>query len=657
MARIFFIGFTLLLPAAAVSAQAVETGVRIDLLSVVGVLLALCALAIYINANRRLHTLEQQAEAERQTRADLSQQLDAARQSVVVTEDRASIEVAGLKHSLDTLQKRLTDMEAKLTAQGHEMANTVLANSLLPLAERQYRSKDLKGALETYQRALAFSPANPAIYYRLGYIHTQRGDLDKAESLMTKALILDPAFTPARAGEGYIYRRRAEQDPRGKVRDSNLFAAESRLLTALYSAPKLLNEEGESWWCTLGGMYRDRGLFKKAVEAYRKAAQITPYSSYPQIHLALYQGMDEDYEAMQQTFREAERLARQQIMTNPDDYAYYADLLVARLGLGKIQEAEDTLNTVLKILPHDLVYAVPQLVRNLEKLASVMPEGSSHVEDTIEHIRQYMGERKQSEESVSLNSQSFVIAFEGSLPALSTRVSIQDKLADVAKAIDLTEPRPTIVILGGAMDMTSDDMQDTRAVIADGLIPFVQNNNVAVIDGGTDSGVMHLLGESRSKHVATFPLIGVAPINLVKFAGHDNPDGYDLNSGHSHFLLTGEGDWGDETDTMVQFAFTLTGQGKYPGLVLVINGGAIVRQEVYRLTITERLKFPMVVLEGSGRFADTLAEVYKTRETDDDELREVITKGNIELVSVKHGAQALVRRLNEILAIPAPMPE
>ena len=651
MARKIFISFMVFLPTAVAAAQESSPAVsRSDLLSLVGLLLALCALAVYIHTNRRLRTLEEQAQTTQRERDDLRQQLTADRQKVGLLQDRESVELAGLQNTISDLQARLKQTEDNLTAQRHTAANAVLATSLLPLAEKQYRSKDIKGALETYRRALDFSPSNPALDYRLGYIYTQRGELDTAQKYIDTALELDPGFTPARAAEGYIYRRRAERDPRGKARDNHLFTAESRLLTALYSAPKLLTEDGESWWCILGGMYRDRSLFKKAVDAYRKAAQITPYSSYPQIHLALYQGMDENYEGMQQTFREAERLARQQILANPEDYWFYADLLVARLALGKIQEAEDALNTVLKMLPYDLVYAAPQLLRTLEKLASVMPEGGAHVQDTIQHIREAVGDRQQASAQVSLLNQSFVIPFASSLPALGSHVSIQDDLSEVAKTVDLTEPRPAIVILGGAMDMASQEMQDTRPVIEEGLIPFVQKHNIAVIDGGTDSGVMRLLGEARRKHNATFPLIGVAPVNLVKFQGHDNPDGYDLESGHSHFLLTGEGDWGDETDTMVQFAFTLTGKGQYPGLVLVINGGAIVRQEVYRLTITERLKFPMIVLEGSGRFADTLAQAHQTHQTDDDELREVVTKGDIERVAVKHGPQALIRRLDAILA-------
>ncbi|MBZ0293143.1 MAG: hypothetical protein K8L99_11315, partial [Anaerolineae bacterium] len=365
--------------------------------------------------------------------------------------------------------------------------------------------------------------------------------------------------------------------------------------------------------------------------------------------LALYQGINDDPNAMIQSFREVERLARQKIQAAPENYWPYADLLLARLALGKIQEAEDTLNVVLRILPYDLAYAGSRLVSALETLARVMPEGNEHIKDVMGHVQQALANRSASEKDVSLSNESFVIPFTDGMPAMGVHISIQDQLGEIAKTLELHEPRPAILILGGAMEITSPEMQATRTLIEESLIPYAQEKQLAVIDGGTDAGVMRLMGQGRRKRQASFPLIGVAPINRVKYPGRDNPEGYDLESGHSHFLLTTEGDWGDETDTMVQFTYTLTGQGKYPGLVLVINGGAIVRQEVYRLTVTERLRFPVLVLEGSGRFADTLAAAYKSGVTDDDELQEIIKRDNIDLLSVKVTPETCREKLDQYL--------
>lgn len=591
------------------------------------------------------------AQALRRLEAVTNHLLDRLQQQVEADHDRLdTYQPAGweaLQARVEALTAQQDSLHKLLDNQQHEVANTVLALSLLPLGERQYRSKDLPGALDTYQRALELSPDNPAIHYRLGYIHAQKGELDTAEKHLKRALTIDAAFYPALAALGYVNRRRGEVVVSGPVRERYFAQAEQALLKALYNAPRLLNEDGDSWWVTLGGLYRDRRQFSRAVDAYRKAARVTPYSSYPFSHLALFEGLNDNVDGMLQTYREVERIARQEIQAAPDDYWPYADLLAARLALGKIQEAEETLNIILRIIPHDLVYAAPRLINTLETLSNLMPEGSEHVREVLGHFRQQIARR--TAEDIKLANQSFVIPFSDGLPALGVRVSLQDPLEPVAEALELQDYRSTILILGGAMETTSPEMQATRGLIEQGLIPYVQNNKLAVIDGGTDAGVMRLMGQSRRKRQATFPLIGVAPVNLVKYPGYENPDGYDLESGHSHFILTPDGEWGDETDTMVQFTSVLTNKGKMPGVVLVINGGAIVRQEVYRLAVTERLRFPVLVLEGSGRFADTLAQAYKTGVSDDDEVREIIRRGQIEIVPVSSGAEGLRRKFNQFL--------
>lgn len=516
--------------------------------------------------------------------------------------------------------------------------------SLLPLGDRQYRAKDLAGARETYERALRLSPHNPAILYRMGYIQCQRGELAEAEAYLTQSLDVDPSFRPALATQGMVLRRRGEILPAGKERDAQLREAESRLRQALEGAPRLLDEDGESWWCTLGGLYRVQNRIDLAADAYQQAARITPYSSYPLGNLALYRGLKGDYDGMIQTYREVERLARMQAQANPEDYWAYADLLVARLALGKIQEAESILNVVLDIMPEEMVYAGPSLLAILERLLALVPEGRSHIETTIKHIRENTAARR-NKADVHLRNESFVIPL-GDLPALAVRVSNEDEPGSIVQVLDLDEARPAFFMLGGAMNMESEEMKITRTIIDEGIVPYAEQHRMAVVDGGTDSGVMKLMGDARTQQQATFPLIGVAPINLVKFEGHDNPNGYNLDPGHSHFVFTPEGDWGDETDMIMALTQALAGNGLKPSLGIVINGGQIVRQEVYRLVITESLRFPIIVLEGSGRFADTLAAAYHSGETDDDQLREIISSGQLDLVSLKDGPKGMQAKLD-----------
>jgi hypothetical protein len=230
---------------------------------------------------------------------------------------------------------------------------------------------------------------------------------------------------------------------------------------------------------------------------------------------------------------------------------------------------------VLKLIPRELAYAASSLLVTLSKLARLVPDHTGNIERVMKYIRENVIEgRRLKDETLRLGNESFVIPFEG-FPAVAVRASNHDDTEVIAKILDLNESRPAIFIFGGAMDIDSKEMQDTHQVIENGLVPFAQQNRVAIVDGGTSTGVMKLMGQARSLHKATFPLVGVAPINLVRYQGYDNPNGYDLDPGHSHFVLTSEGDWGDETDMIVQLAQALSGMGKCPSLGLVINGGNI----------------------------------------------------------------------------------
>lgn len=580
----------------------------------------------------RLKRLEQTLQTVEEQTATAIRRLDSA-----LADDSQARQQAASR-----FDQALANIETSLEQQRLTAAQAALALTLLPQAERQYRAKDLASALDTYQRALALNEANPLVHYRVGYIHAQRAQFDQAEKHLERALALAPDFSPAVAALGYVCRRRADAARPGAEQEKLRFMAEEKLRAALRQSPRLLDEDGESWWAALGSLYRSAGSARRALRAYQEAAAVTPYSAYPLGNLALLRGSAGDTAAMLDTLRDVERLARAEIQAAPDDYWPYADLLLARLGLGKIQEAEETLRTALRLLPPAVPHAAAGLEKALTTLAELLPDSAATIADVIAHLR--AGAAGKAASGVSLANETFVITL-GDLPALAVRVSDQDDPARIVRLLDLAEARPAIFMLGGAVDMSSDAMNTTRPILEQGLAAYAQEHGIAIIDGGTHSGAMQMMGEARQRCRGTFPLVGVAPINLVRFNGHDMPGGYLLDPNHSHFVLTGEGDWGDETDFIVQIAQAVTG-GKFPALGIVINGGGIVRQEVYRLTLTERLGAPLLVLDGSGRFADTLAHAVTTGETDDSQLREIVARGRLEIAAVADGPDALRQRLS-----------
>ncbi len=249
------------------------------------------------------------------------------------------------------------------------------ALSFLPLGERQYRSGDLGGARAIYERALRLDPLNPVINYRMGYTCSQSGALDEAERYLRQALASEPDFAPALASLGYVYRRRAEEMPEGLERARAFNEAERHLTQALALLPNLVDDDGESWWGSLGGLYRRRGQLTEAVSAYREAARVTPASSYAYVNLALLGMQQYGVEAMRETWGQAQQLAAAETRADVDNYWGYADLVTTSLALGDAAAADDALTAFFRSIPAE-ADQVPQVLRgSLEQLSAALPAG------------------------------------------------------------------------------------------------------------------------------------------------------------------------------------------------------------------------------------------------------------------------------------------
>ncbi len=294
----------------------------------------------------------------------------------------------------EALQKMSSTLLQSLERQRKATEQATLALSLLPLGERQYRAQDLQGAADTYLRALKLDEDNPLIHYRLGYVYVQSGQLPDAERHLQQALTIDPEFHLAMAALGYVYRRIGDKLPQGLDRDEMLNKAESYLLKALRLSPKLVDDDSESWWGSLGGLYRRRGQIDQAIYAYEQAAKVTPHSSYPFSNLAMLYMGKHNREQMLTTFRRVERLARGEVQAEVDNYWAYADLLTSRLALGKVDDAEDALISVFDLASASSPYALEALVDTLTRLMEALggPEAAPHIPPYIQRIQERIGQ-------------------------------------------------------------------------------------------------------------------------------------------------------------------------------------------------------------------------------------------------------------------------
>jgi tetratricopeptide (TPR) repeat protein len=329
--------------------------------------------------------------------------LNSAQKELEEAKDRFEKDMGQKQEELNDVSRRL---EASAKEQRENAARANLAMSLLALGERQYKAQDFAGAIDTYRRALELDPDSLITHYRLGYVYVQSGSLQEAERHLTRALDIEKDFAPALAALGYVYRRTGEKMTAGIERDTLLNKGESLLLKALTISPKLIDEDGEAYWGSLGGLYRRRGQIDAAIEAYRRAAEATPSSSYAFSNLALLYVQTGNKEKMLPTYERVEQLAYGETQASVDNYWAYADLLTARLALGKAQAADETLYSVFRTAPIDSPYALESLLDTLRRLAQALGAGEAadHVYKAIERIETEV-ERRAREKTTSIDGQ------------------------------------------------------------------------------------------------------------------------------------------------------------------------------------------------------------------------------------------------------------
>jgi hypothetical protein len=202
----------------------------------------------------------------------------------------------------------------------------------------------------------------------------------------------------------------------------------------------------------------------------------------------------------------------------------------------------------------------------------------------------------------------FLVRLSDQRTAVAVRATGPDDLSRAVGALRLPGPCPVVAVIGGAAGLDGELLDRLGAVFAGTIAPAIRGHGAIAVDGGTDSGVMRLLGRARAAGDA-FPLVGVAAIDTVRFPGHQgsNPDAAGLEPNHSHFVFVPGDHWGDEATPLARVASALAGD--HPSVTILINGGEIALDDATR-SIAERR--PLLVLAGTGRTADRIAAAAAT---------------------------------------------
>ncbi|MCJ8283655.1 MAG: hypothetical protein MJK14_28710 [Rivularia sp. ALOHA_DT_140] len=226
--------------------------------------------------------------------------------------------------------------------------------------------------------------------------------------------------------------------------------------------------------------------------------------------------------------------------------------------------------------------------------------------------------------------QPFNISISQELTAPGIRVDSPTDLSYAIDELNLDISRPVLVIIGGASKISESDLNRLRLLFIKVLAPLAEELGLSVVDGGTDAGVMQMIGQARGEIGATFPLIGVTPVGKIALPNQNPPeDVTPLEPNHTHFVLIPGSEWGDESPWLVNVASAIA--NGCPSVAVLVNGGEISRKDV-----SENLKAnrPVLAVAGSGRFADILIAALGG-ESSDSQAKELAASGLIKAIDLK----------------------
>lgn len=159
-------------------------------------------------------------------------------------------------------------------------------------------------------------------------------------------------------------------------------------------------------------------------------------------------------------------------------------------------------------------------------------------------------------------------------------------------------PGRAIALIGGA-----DGLDTADAVALEGfflrLADHLERTGTAVVDGGTDSGVMRMIAAARHARGGQFRMVGVVPAGALDRTTRDG-GAIEVAPDHDIVLVPGA-EFGDESPWLFAAADHLAA-GVAP--TIVVNGGRLTLDEAVDRLASRAL---VIVIAGSGRAADELA--------------------------------------------------
>jgi hypothetical protein len=242
-----------------------------------------------------------------------------------------------------------------------------------------------------------------------------------------------------------------------------------------------------------------------------------------------------------------------------------------------------------------------------------------------------------------------VIHFPNGNTALAVTPAANTPTADILHALSIQSPKALFMVIGGAEGIDDPFKARLKQLCSRGIARVAAETGAAIIDGGTEAGIMQMMGQAVADRGRHSPLLGVAPARQVTYPGKSAENSLTpLDPNHSHFVLSEGNEWGDETNMMYMLASAL-GQ-HVPVVVILANGGSIAKREAL---CSVQHQWPIIVIQGSGRTADEIAHLWEQKDKNGDipdpELAEIIEKGTLHLFPLEGSIEDFEKLLKQAL--------
>src|SRR5258708_1069435 len=228
---------------------------------------------------------------------------------------------------------------------------------------------------------------------------------------------------------------------------------------------------------------------------------------------------------------------------------------------------------------------------------------------------------------------------------------IGTRAINLVRTLNLPQSSCAILIAGGASKMDVFIHSNLLQLFAFGIAHFAASFHALIIDGGTQAGVMALIGEGVARQPSKPTLLGISPAGRITYPGKSESvterKMRPLEPNHSHFVLVEANEWGDETTTLYDLPNLLSEDR--PSLAVLINGGANAKNEVL---YNVRQRRPIIVIQGSGRLADEIARIRQEQPSSitDPALAEIISQGNLHFFPLTSPVLELEQMAQRILS-------